>query len=100
MRSLPGGRPDRDAAARNRHWRGLAAGVQEHDLPRLFERFYRAPNAQDMKAKGIGLGLYLVAELLHMHGGAIRVESSGVFGEGSRFIFTLPMLERETIARV
>jgi PAS domain S-box-containing protein len=75
-------------------------GIPKEAQPRLFERFYRAPNAQDMKAKGIGLGLYLVAELLHMHGGAIRVESSGVFGEGSRFIFTLPMLERETIARV
>ena len=72
-------------------------GVPKDAQPRLFERFYRAPNTHGSKARGIGLGLYLVAELLHMHGGTIRVESSGVPGEGSRFIFTLPVLERETV---
>jgi PAS domain S-box-containing protein len=68
-------------------------GVQPAYQPRLFERFYRAPNSLDSKTKGIGLGLYIVAQLLHMQGGDIRVESSGVLGEGSRFIFTLPALE-------
>ena len=70
-------------------------GIPKESLSRLFERFYRAPNAQGTKTKGIGLGLYLVAELLHMHGGTIRAESSGVYGEGSRFIFTLPALESD-----
>ncbi len=70
-------------------------GIPKEALPRLFERFYRAPNIQGTKTKGIGLGLYLVAELLYMHGGTIRAESSGVFGEGSRFIFTLPALESD-----
>ena len=64
--------------------------------PRLFERFYRAPNTHGSKARGIGLGLYLVAELLRMHGGTIRVESSGIPGEGRRIIYTLPDIERET----
>ncbi len=72
-------------------------GVPKDAQPRLFERFYRAPNTQGSKARGIGLGLYLVAELLRMHGGTIRVESSGIPGEGSRFICVLPSLERETI---
>ena len=72
-------------------------GVPKDAQPRLFERFYRAPNTHGTKARGIGLGLYLVAELLLMHGGTIRVESSGIPGEGSRFIFTLPVLERETV---
>ncbi len=71
-------------------------GVPKEAQLRLFERFYRAPNTTGSKARGIGLGLYLVAELLHMHGGTICVESSGVPGEGSRFIFTLPIIERET----
>lgn len=75
-------------------------GIPKEAQSRLFERFYRAPNTQGVKTKGIGLGLYLVAELLRLHGGAIRVESSGVFGEGSRFVFTLPILERETVASV
>jgi PAS domain S-box-containing protein len=70
-------------------------GVPKDAQTRLFERFYRAPNTQGSKVRGIGLGLYLVAELLRMHGGTIRVESSGIPGEGSRFIFTLPALERD-----
>ncbi|GAC1657229.1 MAG: hypothetical protein NVS4B7_02320 [Ktedonobacteraceae bacterium] len=71
-------------------------GIPHEAQSRLFERFYRAPNIQRSKTKGIGLGLYIVAELLHMHRGAIWVESSGVLGEGSRFIFTLPALESKT----
>ena len=65
-------------------------GIPQDALPHIFERFYRAANSADSQAKGIGLGLYIVAELLRLHGGSIRAESSGVQGEGSRFIFTLP----------
>ena len=75
--------------------------VEDHGLgvpldaqPRLFERFYRAPNIEGSGTRGVGLGLYIVAQLLKMHGGSIRVESSGILGEGSRFIFTLPALEK------
>jgi len=68
-------------------------GIPAEALPHLFERFYRAPNSSSGKGKGVGLGLFLVAELLRLHGGAIRAESSGMFGEGSRFIFTLPGVE-------
>jgi signal transduction histidine kinase len=50
---------------------------------------------QGSKTKGIGLGLYVVAELLHMQGGTIHAESSGILGEGSRFTFTLPALESD-----
>lgn len=71
-------------------------GVPKDAQLHLFERFYRAPNTQGNK--GIGLGLYLVAELLRMHNGAIRVESSGIPGEGSRFICTLPALDRKASA--
>lgn len=70
-------------------------GIPREALPRLFERFYRAQNMQGSKTKGIGLGLYVVAELLHMQGGTIHAESNGILGEGSRFIFTLPALESD-----
>ena len=70
-------------------------GIPQEALPRLFERFYRAQNMQGSKTKGIGLGLYVVAELLHMQGGTIHAESSGILGEGSRFIFTLPAIESD-----
>jgi len=69
-------------------------GIPKDAQARLFERFYRAPNIHGDKTRGIGLGLYIVAQLLRMHGGTIAVESNGNLGEGSRFIFTLPMLER------
>ncbi len=69
-------------------------GIPVDAQPRLFERFYRAPNIEGSKARGIGLGLYIVAQLLRLHGGTIRVESSGILGEGSRFIFTLLALEK------
>lgn len=72
----------------------MGIGVPQDAQARLFERFYRGPNVEESQARGIGLGLYLVAQLVQMHGGTIHVESSGVYGEGSRFIITLPALER------
>jgi len=73
-------------------------GVPKDAQPHLFERFYRAPNIGGSKVRGVGLGLYLVAEFLSLHGGSIRIESDGIVGEGSRFIFTLPLLERELVS--
>jgi signal transduction histidine kinase len=69
-------------------------GIPKDAQPRLFERFYRAPNIERSNTRGIGLGLYIVAQLLKLQDGSIRVESSGIPGEGSRFIFTLPALEK------
>ena len=69
-------------------------GIPKDAQPRLFERFYRAPNIERSNTKGIGLGLYIVAQLLKLQEGSIHVESTGIPGEGSRFIFTLPALEK------
>lgn len=66
-------------------------GIPPEAQVRLFERFYRVPNSAGQTG-GVGLGLYIVAQLIQIHQGTIRVESSGVQGEGSRFIFTLPLL--------
>ncbi|GCF10991.1 hypothetical protein KDI_45550 [Dictyobacter arantiisoli] len=65
---------------------GVPLEAQQH----LFERFYRAPNITNSQARGVGLGLYLVAEFVRLHGGSISVESSGIPGQGSRFILTFP----------
>lgn len=75
--------------------RDQGIGIPKDAQSRLFERFYRAPNIAGGQTRGVGLGLYLVAEFLRLHGGTIRVESSGIIGEGSCFIFTLPLLESE-----
>ncbi len=74
-------------------------GIPRDALPRLFERFYRGSNIDGQKTRGIGLGLYIVAELIRMHGGTIRAESNGIPGQGSRFIISLPLspLERERV---
>ncbi len=68
-------------------------GISKAEQSHLFERFYRAPGVKGGKTRGIGLGLYIVAQLIRLHGGTIHVESEGIAGEGSRFIFTLPALE-------
>ncbi|HVU69930.1 MAG TPA: GAF domain-containing protein [Ktedonobacteraceae bacterium] len=67
-------------------------GIPADAQSRLFERFYRVPQMTESEARGVGLGLYIVAHLVKMHGSQIQVESSGIPGEGSRFHFTLPAL--------
>ncbi len=73
-------------------------GIPLDAQPHLCERFYRASNVGSSKATGVGLGLYVVAEFLHLHGGTIHVESSGVYGEGSCFIVTLPLIESSGVS--
>ncbi len=61
-------------------------GMDAEDIPRLFEPYFRAQSATGIA--GTGIGLNIVREIVHMHGGTIGVESS--FGEGSTFTVTLP----------
>jgi signal transduction histidine kinase len=61
------------------------AGIDDADLPRIFERYYRG---QRHEGEGLGLGLYIVRKLVEAHGGTIWAESRP--GEGSTFTFTLP----------
>jgi signal transduction histidine kinase len=63
-------------------------GIPAEALPHLFERFYRAPNVAVGPISGMGLGLYLVHEIITRHGGSIVVES--VEGQGSTFTVCLP----------
>ena len=62
-------------------------GIAPKDQQKLFEPFERLETAG--KAKGIGLGLVVCKHLIEAHGGRIWVESNP--GEGSRFIFTVPL---------
>ncbi|GHO82889.1 sensor histidine kinase [Dictyobacter formicarum] len=71
---------------------GVPLQAQQH----LFERFYRAPNIGNSQTRGVGLGLYVVAEFLHLHDGTIEVESSGIAGEGSCFTVRLPLFEKNS----
>jgi signal transduction histidine kinase len=61
-------------------------GISPADQVRVFERFYRAPNASHRP--GFGLGLPIVRELVHAHGGRVHVTSAP--GTGSTFSVSLP----------
>lgn len=61
-------------------------GIRGEDLAHVFERFWRAPDADG--TPGSGIGLAIVKELVEAHGGTITAESR--LGEGSRFVLTLP----------
>ncbi|WP_322410352.1 sensor histidine kinase [Microbacterium invictum] len=65
-------------------------GIPTDDVPHLFDRFFRAANAQDRSVQGTGLGLAIVREIVRAHGGEVSVRS--VLGEGSTFRVTLPAL--------
>jgi PAS domain S-box-containing protein len=62
-------------------------GIPAEKLPHLFERYYRADHA-GIQYSGLGLGLYICAEIIKRHGGKIGVDSE--VGKGSTFWFTLP----------
>ena len=67
------------------------AGIPPVALPRLFDRFYRAP-ATAGHVQGLGLGLHVTKVLVEAHGGSIQVES--LLGQGSIFSVTLPYAEQ------
>ncbi|TAK24175.1 MAG: diguanylate cyclase [Chloroflexota bacterium] len=62
-------------------------GIAPDQLGRVFERFQRISTAATRNIRGSGLGLYIVKQLVELHGGRISVESE--VGRGSTFRFTL-----------
>jgi signal transduction histidine kinase len=65
-------------------------GIAPEHLPHIFDRFYRADQSRARSTGGAGLGLAIVKELVEMHGGHVRAESTP--GQGAAFYFTLPLL--------
>lgn len=63
-------------------------GIPQVALGNLFERFYRAGNA-GRASSGLGIGLYIVKEIVELHGGTVDVASTE--GEGSSFTIVLPI---------
>ena len=64
-------------------------GIAPADQLRLFERFYRVRDERQHQVAGFGIGLYLVAEILKLHGSEIKVQSE--VNQGSTFSFSLPV---------
>lgn len=68
--------------------RDQGVGIPPSDLPRVFERFYRASNAEG-RFEGTGVGLFGALQIVEQHGGTLTVASEE--GQGSTFTIRLPI---------
>ena len=68
--------------------RDYGKGIAPDQQQRIFEPFYRSPDAKSSSKKGLGLGLAISKEIVVRHGGRIWCESKP--GEGSTFVVELP----------
>jgi two-component system phosphate regulon sensor histidine kinase PhoR len=92
-----GGRVELTAWREDAHGHGEAVvsvrdtgiGIPKAELPRLFDRFFRATNARKAVIQGTGLGLAIVAEIVKAHHGTVQVESE--LGQGTTFVIRLPI---------
>jgi signal transduction histidine kinase/HAMP domain-containing protein len=64
-------------------------GIPEEDIPRLFDRFYRATNATGHTMPGLGLGLMIVRAIVEGHDGTVAVAST--VGSGTTITVELPL---------
>jgi two-component system, OmpR family, phosphate regulon sensor histidine kinase PhoR len=84
--------------------RDTGVGIRAEELPRIFERFYKADRARSKTdyigpgGGGSGLGLAIARHVVEAHGGRISVESTP--GQGSTFTFTLPVAVRSEMGDV
>jgi signal transduction histidine kinase len=69
-------------------------GIPRELQGRIFERFYWAVPPQQRAFPGLGMGLYIVSEIVKHHGGTIRVESER--GKGSTFQVRFPLAARQS----
>lgn len=65
-------------------------GIDDDDLPYIFERFYRASHGQRRSSAGSGLGLAICKAFVEAHGGRIWAEKNG---SGAAITFTLPLAQ-------
>ena len=70
--------------------RDSGIGIPEEDLPRVFERFYRADKARSSQTGGAGLCLAIASWIVNVHGGSIEVQSRAGEGATVRVGFPLP----------
>lgn len=72
--------------------RDQGIGIPAAALPHIFQRFFRAHAGDTHRISGLGIGLYVVKEIVGLHGGSVDVESAE--GMGSTFTVTLPLAQR------
>ena len=64
-------------------------GIPDTQTDRIFDRLYQVKTGDATTEHGVGLGLFICRELVRLHGGDIRVQST--VGQGSTFTFELPL---------
>ncbi|HEU0080454.1 MAG TPA: HAMP domain-containing sensor histidine kinase [Candidatus Paceibacterota bacterium] len=66
-------------------------GIRADVMPKLFQKFSRAPKASEANIHGTGLGLFIAREIVTAHGGRVWAESAGE-GQGSQFYVEVPVV--------
>ncbi len=82
--------PDEDRLVLRVCDRGV--GIPQHELKRIFKRFYRVTQRSLSQVKGTGLGLFIVRSIARKHGGRVFAESEGA-GKGTTVTLELPRRE-------
>ena len=73
-------------------------GIPKKDLNKIFSRFYRVENKDEVRKEGSGLGLSIVKEFVNLHKGTIKVESE--LNKGTTFFITIPINSDEELSEV
>ncbi len=73
--------------------RDQGIGMDQHEVKKVFQKFYRTERAVASGEKGTGIGLSIVEQIVTHHGGRIEVTSAP--GKGSCFTLVLPVRVRE-----
>lgn len=95
VKYTPGGAPPEVRVSSADGWAHIVVvdhgiGIPEPDRHRIFERFFRASNAQGITDTGLGLGLYICRHIVEEHGGRIWFDPTP--GGGTTFTVALPLL--------
>jgi two-component system heavy metal sensor histidine kinase CusS len=64
------------------------SGIPPEELPKVFDRFYRADPARARNSGGMGLGLAIMSQIVYLHGGDVKIESQ--VGSGTTVTVILP----------
>jgi signal transduction histidine kinase len=70
--------------------RDFGIGISKEDQGKIFDRFYRVRDEPKKMVPGLGMGLYIVQEIIKQHGGEVTVTSEAA--QGATFTVSLPLI--------